>query len=842
MHSRTLILAAVLASSAVWTADLSLRPFLYTEGFEGDPPAVALWASRGTPPTIATLAPSTEKAFEGERSLKVDVTFGDSTYYYFGLPLRVPVAGKLRMSARLLVAEGNENSVGFGANIAFPPTGLSGCSAIESFREPEDAWKLVETDLVSYGRGMAGQVTSTYASGVSGEDVGVMLDRWSLFLTGEPGKRVVAYLDDIRIEGEIPEEGAYLQEVQATFDASRARFQRKLQAWAKQLADAQPSVAAAPTHSAEAPKLVEAIAAADRHARALLEQFGRDGYASPGEVSELHRELAILGNWPHALQAISDARAAGRGFLVTPCNQAIMVPRKAGSELASVISADTSLIASACAGEYESLSATAYALQDVKGLSVTCSALKSPSATIPASAVDLRVVKSWFQGATSNIGYSPEKALVPELLLKDDRLVRVDLEKQENYVRSTAADGTESYLLCSGPDSANLDGVRPVDAATLQPVDIGAGDSREFWLTIHLPDDAQPGLYEGTLAFASPAGTATLPLQLTVHPFALEPSRLTYSIYYRATLSPDGQPTISSEGKSEEQYRAEIADLKAHGVLYPTNYQARGDKLQRVLEIRRECGMPTERFYDLGYTVGPQTEGELPGVRSEVEWWIGFLKPYGYETVYFYGIDEATGETLARQKAAWKVTQEAGGKTFVACYTGTFEAMGDSLNTAVLAGAPDPAEAAKYHAIGSQAFCYANPQVGVEDPAVYRRNFGLLLWKAGFDGAMDYAYQHSFHHIWDDFDDTTYRDHTFTYPTVNGVIPTIEWEGFREAVDDVRYVTTLEKAIGKALPALRRYAAAAQRWLDGLDPATADLDATRAEMARRIARLRQAIR
>jgi hypothetical protein len=830
-------LVAAIAPAA-GAADLPLHPYLYTEGFEADPPDVSLWASRGTPPTVATLAPSTEQAFEGTHSLKVDVTFGDSTYYYFGVPLRLLVAGELHISARLLVAAGNENNVGFGVNVAFPPTQHTGCSSIDSYREPEGEWKLIEADLVAYGRNAADTVMSQYVSGVTGGEVGVMLDRWSLFLTGEPGKRVVAYLDDIRIEGNVPDEEAYLDEVKAEFDASRARFQEQVAAWRQELADAQPSVAAAPEHEAEAPRLVAAVAEANRRAGELLDQFERDAYASPGDVAGLQRGLAVLRNWPRALEAISAAADEGRAFLVAPCNRATMADRRGADALAGVISEDTGLQCAACAGEYESVSAVVYGLQDVPGVVVECQDLRGPAGTLPGSIVDVRLVKSWYQGASNNIGYTKDKWLVPELLLKDDALVRVDTEGQANYLRSTAEDGTETYLLCSGEDSTDLDGVRPVDSAALRPFDVPAGESRELWLTLRVPDDAAPGVYGGALRLTSAEGTASLGMRLTVHPFALEASRLIYSIYYRGTLSPDGAPTISSEGKSEEQYRAEIEDMRAHGVLYPTNYQGRGDQLARVLDIRRECGLPTEAFYNLGLCVGPQTEDQLAGLADDVRWWRDLLATYGYGEAYFYGIDEATGETLARQKAAWRATQEAGGKTFVACYKDTFEAMGDLLDVAVLAGAPDPAEAAKYHGVGSLAFCYANPQVGVEDPAIYRRNFGLVLLKAGFDGAMDYAYQHSFHHIWDDFDDTAYRDHNFTYPTMTGVIPTIQWEGFREGVDDVRYATTLEKAIAEAPAERRADADAARAWLDALDPATADLDDARAGMASWIERLR----
>ena len=217
-------------------------------------------------------------------------------------------------------------------------------------------------------------------------------------------------------------------------------------------------------------------------------------------------------------------------------------------------------------------------------------------------------------------------------------------------------------------------------------------------------------------------------------------------------------------------------------------------------------------------------------------WEISALcREYGYGDVYFYGIDEAKGERLAAQKATWGTVQDAGGKTFVACYYGTFEAMGPLLNCAVLAHRPDPEEAAKWHGVGSEAFTYAYPQVGVEEPETYRRNFGLVLWKAGFDGAMDYAYQHGFGHVWNDFDSSNYRDHNFTYPTVNGVVGTLAWDGFREAVDDVRYVTTLEAAIKASDDA--DAAKQAQEWLDALEPDTADLYETRARMVEWIGRL-----
>ena len=52
---------------------------------------------------------------------------------------------------------------------------------------------------------------------------------------------------------------------------------------------------------------------------------------------------------------------------------------------------------------------------------------------------------------------------------------------------------------------------------------------------------------------------------------------------------------------------------------------------------------------------------------------------------------------------------------------------------------------------------------------------------------------------WNDFDGAgTYRDFMMTYPGVEGPIDTVQWEGYREANDDLRYMATLEEALAKA--------------------------------------------
>jgi hypothetical protein len=517
--------------------------------------------------------------------------------------------------------------------------------------------------------------------------------------------------------------------------------------------------------------------------------------------------------------------ASAAPMIVTSGGNAVMFDRRV-----SAVGTGTVLECSACRGEFESMSAVVAAGQDLHGLTVTVAGAEGLD-------VDVRIVKSWYQGQMVDllrnhpVEASQVKVLTPELLLKDDALVRVSTALQANFLRDSRPGGQGAYLDCSRADSANLANVRPLDTKTLQPVDMAAGTTREFWINVHVPQGAKAGRYKGEVRFSSTAGTVNLPLRVTVYPFDLAPSRLTYSLYYRGRLSEAGAVPIESDLKTEQQYRTEIADMRDHGVLYPANYQgmtATGD-LERTLRIRQQVGLPVGDFFTLACGAGDE---------QGIPKWLNLLKRYGYRNVYFYGSDEAEGDALLAQKAAWQKTQDLGGKTFVATYSRSkaYETMGSLLNLAIISGLPNRTNADAWHAVGSKCFAYLCPQVGVEDPVVYRRNFGLLLWRSGYDGAMDYAYQHAFHSIWNDFDDPDYRDHCFTYPTVNGVVGTVQWEGFREAVDDVRYVTTLEQAIAGTSNRIR--GRQAQAWLDAVDVATGDMDETRTGIITWIMKLR----
>jgi len=410
---------------------------------------------------------------------------------------------------------------------------------------------------------------------------------------------------------------------------------------------------------------------------------------------------------------------------------------------------------------------------------------------IPASAVDVRLVKCWYQ-AGRNVWETDKRILVPELLLKDDDLVRVDLKSKQNFIRVNIA-GKARYIEISTPGATIPDRAITNDAKYILPFDLPANFTKQVWLTVKVPPQAPAGVYSGSILLVdSENGQRAISIEVQVLPFDLDPAILEYALYYRGKVTYEPFPGIGSEWKTPMQYRVELEDIRAHGVSYPTIYQPYDPvALTRALEIRDDVGLPKDRLYVLGMGTGnPADVQSIRLLGEKVARWKRVATGHGYHRIYIYGIDEAKGKRLSSQRAAWERVHQEGAGVFTACHEGDWKLVGNLLDVAVLSGPFKSEDVRAWHSLGKRVLIYSNPQAGVEDARIYRENYGYRLWMNGYDGAMDYAYQHGFSCIWNDFDNERYRDHVFAYPTTDGVIDTIQWEGFREAVDDVRYLST----------------------------------------------------
>jgi hypothetical protein len=510
----------------------------------------------------------------------------------------------------------------------------------------------------------------------------------------------------------------------------------------------------------------------------------------------------------------------------------------------------------ACCGEYEPATFVVRANEAISSLSVTATSLSGAASSIPATAVDIRVVKCWYVAGTE-MPYTGTKALVPELLLKDDTLVKV--QNGENYLKLTSG----KYVWISDPANLamqypDLDELPVKDSATLLPVNISSGTNKQFWVTVHVPEDAQAGGYKGKITLATSDGfIGEIDLAVEVLPFKLLSPYLTYSIDYLGVLKDEG--SISTYAKNREQYKAEIADIVAHGggspILVQPVYLDETDSTSKFVEtltIRANAGISNRNLYYgvpigyLGYNPSsPTSSTALAALKDKVQDLVSFTKSYGVTQLYIMGVDEAQGTRLSNQITAWKTVESTGAKMWVTGHRvgagadegeDNFSLVGDILDVFVCARAPSAAEAALWHGEGNKIWCYAYPMSGGEVPETYRRNYGLLLWQRNYDGALAH-YQWKSGVIWNDFDDPgDWKAHVFAYPTMNGSVDTTEWEGWREAIDDVRYLTTLRDAISKA-KAKGKSTTAAESWLASLkssDLTTKDLGTVRSEMIAQI--------
>lgn len=447
----------------------------------------------------------------------------------------------------------------------------------------------------------------------------------------------------------------------------------------------------------------------------------------------------------------------------------------------------------------------------MSNVDITVSDLIGANGVLSAENIDVRVVKPWYQGFTgwTNFGKTTptdfRQKLVPELLLKDDSLVRVDQSKEINEVKLAG-----KYKVVNIPKNSTVEIESPTNSAfpiqdsnTFVPLTLQTGENKQIWLTIYGDPTVLPGTYTGTVKI-NQASTilASIPISVEILPFKLSEPKILYSIYYRGQLNP-ARASIGSENKNDAQYTAELKNIKNHGVQSPTVYQLPNSALtilDKILTMRDQLGMNKYPLFMANYSGSwyPSTTAGLKLFKTNATQVIKLAKKHGIEEVYFYGKDEAANEELLKQKVFFDAARSVGGKVFAAGRNGSFELIGTKTDIFVQSSRPSLVDAEKFHSVANKIFNYSNPQSGPENPCVFRQNFGVVLWAANYDGAMPYAYQHSFGNAWNDLDHKEYRDHNFTYPTVNGVIDTIAWEGFREAVDDVRYITTLEKMIDRA--------------------------------------------
>lgn len=545
----------------------------------------------------------------------------------------------------------------------------------------------------------------------------------------------------------------------------------------------------------------------------------------------------------------------------------------------------------AAKGEYEPGSILVRCGKALSGLLPVVGELKTAEgAALPAGSVDVRVVKV-VPTAAIYPSVHGSRVLKPMMLLHDDSLLRVDLETRRADLKLRTAGGSRYVQSSDDPGdeyvkkmvaehrwlNVRYDAAEwPIyDAKTIQPLDLPVDTLKQYWITVKVPDDAAAGTYRAEIAFrdAGGAALASVPFSVRVLPFRLPAPKAKYDmkrpyrrmLYTRHTNTDFANATsgsITTNGRTLDQFRADLRNIREHGIESASimmdlklprwlwnrwgqhsdpsagrieTRPARVDREYAVKAIRvlAEEGLVSRPLYisngcNFGYREGytPASKATLTKLVDETK--AILREALGYDDMCVYAVDEAKGDAITRQYAAWKELHAQGVKVYATCLPKNVAVVAEGRADAVVQSVkPTKENAAMVHAYGGVILSYAYPQSGAKDEAyAYRANYGFGDWLSDYDGFSLYCWDEYSGNPWNEFENWGGKSYIYVFLTADGVVDTPSWEGQREAVDDVRYATMLRMMNDPDSNA----------WLDAIDPFARDFNPSkvRAEIVNRI--------
>ena len=530
----------------------------------------------------------------------------------------------------------------------------------------------------------------------------------------------------------------------------------------------------------------------------------------------------------------------------------------------------------AAKGEFEPASIVLYGFADLEGVTLDFGTLRNEKGdAIGPSAWDAAVVKVWYQQASSWYSYFSEptaRKTIPELLLHDETLVKTDYAQRENFLRVTR--GERTYYRWISFDGAAVDhsydgdtkNAWISDAKTLQPFGVRKDEFKQLWLTLHVPASAAEGLYRGVVQVKLggegerrkvSGSVCSIPVEVRVLPFEL-PQPATFRDLGRRFY---GSCYLAFRDGFYRNYRDMWRQMAEHGIRNPLLLPVKTVEDARAMkEMFEETGMDTEILFNPIPSCGvrtsyPAREDDKDFLRyqtmcRDITNSVKALRQvFGEKTkIYSYGIDEGSAPTVRAERSIWKGVHENGGNIVVATQFHPFLLF--NLDFANIPQQPrtrkrDMAE--QLHAANPDALVgwYADPHSGPENPAYARRVYGWQTWRNNCDCFCQYVICRD---TWYEFfwpPEPFLRGLQLVYPTADSVVCTLQFEGLREGVDDIRYGTYLKQLAeeGRKSPNVdvQYVARAATAYLAQVDFERSDLKALRHEMIDRILKLRKAL-
>jgi len=846
---------------------------LFETGFEeADPPKMVHYYAGKVPNKVVFAGVTDEEAHGGKRSYKMQVTFEAGRWgnAYFKLPIDIPQWSDLHAKFHVKMDSLPKTWSFHGFVGAQASAGVSGNNINGEKKGEDNGWEVWE---------VTAKKTSDVGDYVQGIGIRMQLPDHS------PATTVTIYIDDVEITGKLPSNYAekwaavyryftvdrenYMRDLATRrFAGMKARYARQKREFRKVALPTGTSRILNDRCSALCGKIEADLAAVGPMIEAVEKNLADSNARFTAKLDEPERILGHLSTYIGAARAYpSYARTFGSEGIVTftlePTQSYEILPTgpeghneelshyswSGGGFENPQLLPDAKVIPAApsremkgfgCRGTIVSLSFALAPEKTVEGLTFEVSDIGD----IPADAVDIRYVATWWR--PSNEGGKMAPRLMNEMLLHDPEFAVPLSEKKENVYK----------------DAKFGD-----DAETLQPVTIEGGTVRQFYVTIKIREDAPAGVHKGTItAKAEGSKAVVMSAEIEVLPFDLEPTPLAYSFFYRSYLTDEASAKergIHSWFKTPAQMEAELVNMAQHGCntlnLYAGSPKITDDgwdfsELELCLATAKRAGLTRSPFtwlgsgrYFLPYTK-PDRENVPRDMDEVVEIFSRFIPAVnalcdakGYPRPAPFGHDEASGEKLMKLRRGYSAVNEAGGTITVACYPSFFDEIGNALSLPIIYGGGQTLKGReamrKSQALGYECWIYNCPATSLPaSPSVYRRRYGLAMWRNGEEGAAPWEYagvpgrrdkSPAYHN---DFNNPIYA---VAYPTWSGKpIDTIIYEAFREGVYDTRYMATLEKARARAKEAhaTPELVAKVEKWLETFS-VNDDLQKVRRQMA-----------
>jgi hypothetical protein len=369
--------------------------------------------------------------------------------------------------------------------------------------------------------------------------------------------------------------------------------------------------------------------------------------------------------------------------------------------------------------------------------------------------------------------------------------------------------------------------------------DVGAGQVRQWWLTVRVPPDAAPGRYRMSLTVRPEKAPPTvLEWRLLVLPFRLSrPPDRHWGTWLESFPPVGGLRGPRRRGRNtpaemDRLVRADLADYRDHGFdLAIFNYYFGVTEnpeggftydisgLARDLNYWKTLGAGTPVAIGMEYTCrnleyrfAEPGQEHVPGTFSPRAHRaiVGLVKRIrdeaqrrGWPRLYFYPIDEpgnnkTANRMLFAENVLGFVHEVPGCQTATTLTASDVQRLGDRVDARIYAyGCYNRNKVVREAQQGHPFWYYENGMFYGHSTLASRGGTGFEFLRSGAEVATAWGFDATQANPYNDFDGG-HKDWNVIFPGVDGPTPTIYWELCREGVDDCRYVATLQQHIRQA--------------------------------------------